>query len=235
MKGVILGLAPNARLVDVSHDIFSFDIPAGALALASAAPYFPAGTVHVAVVDPGVGGSRHPIAVAARGQVFVGPDNGVLSLAACGPGSAYAAHRITNTGWFRHPVSRTFHGRDIFAPAAARLASGSPIESAGPRLDRIVELAGFGSPARVLAIDKFGNIITSLRPGDFREGCALRLNGEVIRNRRSSYEEAPADELFAIEGSAGFIEIVLKQDSAARRLSARRGAEIEVETGESNY
>jgi S-adenosylmethionine hydrolase len=235
MKGVILGIAPAASLVDISHSVPSYDIDAGAFALANAAGYFPAGTIHVAVVDPGVGGSRHPIAVAAGGQVFVGPDNGVLSLAAGRFETGYVAHRIANEQWFRHPVSRTFHGRDIFAPSAAHLALGAVIELAGPRLDSMAQLATAQSPARVLAIDKFGNIVTSLRRAELGPAFTLRIAGQEIRRLRSSYEEAPRGELFAIEGSGGFIEISAREDSAAARLSARHGAEIEVETGPSNH
>jgi S-adenosylmethionine hydrolase len=234
MKGVILGIAPNARLVDLTHNIPSYDIPAGAFALASAFRYFPAGTVHVAVVDPGVGGRRSPIAVAAHGHILVGPDNGVLSLSAGPPGPEVRAHKITNERWFRHPVSQTFHGRDIFAPAAAHLALGAPMELAGPPLAEIVQLK-LAEKATVLGVDKFGNLITSLRPEALAAGFTLRIAGEEIRNLRSSYEEAPAGELFAIVGSAGFVEIAIKQDSAASRLSIQRGAEIEVETGRVNH
>ncbi|HEX4996986.1 MAG TPA: SAM-dependent chlorinase/fluorinase [Terriglobia bacterium] len=238
MKGVILGLASAANIVDLTHDIPSYDIQGGAFALASAVRHFPEGTVHVVVVDPGVGGARFPIAAERGGQRFVGPDNGVLSLALGMLEGEMAAHRIANESWFRHPVSQTFHGRDIFAPTAAHLALGEPVSAAGPRIGAIAQLTPPGNQgrgARVLNIDKFGNIVTSLRPGELGRGFGLRIGGREVRGLLSSYEDAPTGELFAIEGSAGFVEISLKEDSAALALSVRRGAQIEVETGDVNH
>jgi S-adenosylmethionine hydrolase len=147
MKGVILGLAPDVTVVDLTHQIDSYDVFGGAYALAGAFRSFPAGTIHVAVVDPGVGGRRRPIAAAAEGHVFVGPDNGVLSLALSAGEQAPVAHCIDNAAWFRHPVSQTFHGRDIFAPTAARLARGEPLERCGPRIEDFAREA-FPRPRR---------------------------------------------------------------------------------------
>src|SRR5262249_8942835 len=138
MKGVVLALAPDAVLVDISHEIPRHDVAAGAFALAQATPFFPPGSVHVAVVDPGVGGPRAGIVVEAGGSFFVGPDNGLVSLAARGPRLAY---RIQRPELLRETVSPTFHGRDVFAYAAGRLASGVPARDFGPMLEAIQELA----------------------------------------------------------------------------------------------
>jgi S-adenosylmethionine hydrolase len=182
MKGVILGLAPDVTVVDLTHQIDSYDVFGGAYALAGAFRSFPAGTIHVAVVDPGVGGRRRPIAAAAEGHVFVGPDNGVLSLALSAGEQAPVAHCIDNAAWFRHPVSQTFHGREIFAPTAARLARGEPLERCGPRIEDFAREA-FPRPRRrpggfaamALGIDKFGNVITNLRREHFGDVFTVRI------------------------------------------------------------
>src|SRR5215471_82355 len=129
MKGVIFGIVPGAKVVDITHDIGSYDVLEGAFLIESAYRYFPEGTVHVVVVDPGVGSARRPIAAAAHGHVFVGPDNGVLSAV-----FENEVYHITNRRLFLDSVSQTFHGRDIFSPVAAYIAKGAPIESVGPRI-----------------------------------------------------------------------------------------------------
>src|SRR5215467_7691958 len=135
MKGVILGIAPAAELVDITHDVRSYDILEAAFIIESTYRYFPEGTVHVIVVDPGVGSARRPVAAAARGHIFVAPDNGVLSyVIQSDPMTPVSAHWIKNQSLFLSSVSQTFHGRDIFAPVAAHLARGVPIESVGPRI-----------------------------------------------------------------------------------------------------
>src|SRR5262245_33229068 len=138
MKGVVLSLAPQTQIVDITHGVPAQDVPAGAVALAQAASLFPPGTIHVAVVDPGVGGERADILVEAGGSLFIGPDNGVLSLAARPPRRIY---RIEASAFRRDPVSPTFHGRDVFAPTAGRLAAGAHASDAGPGIDTIVELS----------------------------------------------------------------------------------------------
>ena len=170
MKGVVLSLAQDAVTVDITHDIPRHDIAAGAFALAQAAPLFPPGTVHVAVVDPGVGGERADIVVEAGGSYFVGPDNGLLALAARGP---RVAHRIEKPEFRRQPVSPTFHGRDVFAQTAGLLARGTHPREAGPLLPAIEELASLladqdnddpssdAGAAVIVHIDAFGNLITS--------------------------------------------------------------------------
>ncbi len=233
MKGVILGIAPAVQLVDLTHDIDSYDIGQAALILEASYRYFPSGTVHLVVVDPGVGSERRPMAAAANGHIFVAPDNGVLSLVLQGG----AAYEITNKNLFAGPVSRTFHGRDIFAPVAAHLARGTPIESVGPRMMDFVkrpfpalQQKGKRLIATVLRIDKFGNLITNLRRSDLAREFSITVAGMPITRLCDSFSEAEPEEFFAIEGSAGFIELALNQGSAADRLKVERGAEIEVET-----
>ena len=229
MKGVILSIAPNARLVDITHDIASHDIAAGAFVLESAYRYFPAGTIHVAVVDPGVGSARRPIAATFGGYTFVGPDNGIFPLT-----DHSDAYHVTNASLFRHPVSHTFHGRDIFAPVAAHLSLGTPLDSVGPRIVDFVHGPAGSSRPSVLHVDKFGNIVTNLRREDLGSDFAIRIAGLEIRFLLSSYAEARPGEFFAIEGSMGYIELSLRQASAAERLNIGRGTEIEVETGTAN-
>ena len=233
MKGVILGLAPNVQIVDITHEIPSYDVVEASFVLHEACSYFPPGTIHVVVVDPGVGSARRPIALAGtekgNEQIFIAPDNGVLSLVS---DSATARH-ITNISLFRNTVSQTFHGRDVFAPVAARLATGASMESVGPTVTDLVTLSSFGNPT-VLRVDKFGNLQTNLRRRQLGIGFAIRAGGVEVRRILSSYSEALPGEVFAIEGSAGLIELCLNQESAANRLNLRRGAEFEVETGTLN-
>jgi S-adenosylmethionine hydrolase len=233
MKGVILSLAPGVQIIDITHDIPSYDVIEASIVLYEACRYFPAGTIHVVVIDPGVGSARRPIALAGKGkethQIFIAPDNGVLSLVL---GSAVARH-ITNDSLFRNPVSQTFHGRDIFAPVAARLAAGTSLESVGPTVSDLVTLSSFRNPT-VLRVDKFGNLQTNLRRDQLGIGFAIRAGGIEVRRILSSYSEALPGEIFAIEGSAGLVELCLNQGSAANRLNLQRGAEFEVETGTLN-
>jgi S-adenosylmethionine hydrolase len=231
MKGVILSIAPSAQIVDISHNVPSFDVTEASIVIQDACRYFPAGTIHVVVVDPGVGSSRRPIAFRLRstGSVFLAPDNGVLSLVSA-PGSA---RHITNARLFHHPVSQTFHGRDIFAPVAAHLSLGEQFESLGPAVEDLVQLPALNAPT-ILRADKFGNLVTNLRLRQLAAGFVIRANGTEIRRLLSSYSEAMPGEVFAIEGSSGFIELSINQSSAADRLNLRRGAEFEVETGTLN-
>lgn len=240
MKGVILGIAPQARLVDITHEVRSYDVLEASFILDTAFRYFPAGTVHVVVVDPGVGSARRPLAVAAQGHLFVAPDNGVLSyvLHPETPAPPPATHWINNQSLFLDPVSRTFHGRDVFAPVAAHLARGVPIESVGPRVVDFVrhprpQLRRQGGKlvGTVLRVDKFGNITTNLRRQHLGNGrFAIRVAGRTIMRLCSTFSEGETGELFAVEGSAGYIEIALKEGSAVERLAVERGAEIELET-----
>jgi hypothetical protein len=238
MKGVILSIAPGAQIVDISHEIHSYDILEAAFLFQSAYPYFPKGTVHIVVVDPGVGSARRPLAAASHGHMFIAPDNGVLSTAL-----ENDVYHIKNESLFLNSISRTFHGRDIFAPVAAHLASGTPLDSVGPRiLDFVKRPLPKPSPqgdklmATVLRIDKFGNIITNLRRSDLKDAdFTIHVAGRPITRLCGAFSEADPGEFFAVEGSTGFIELALNQGSAADRLNVQRGAEIEVESGSTNH
>ena len=239
MKGVILSVAPGARIVDITHNIPSYDISEAAFLLEHTQRYFPPQTVHVVVVDPGVGSSRRPVAGAGNGQFFVAPDNGVLSwVLASAEARSAVVHHITNTGLFNPIVSNTFHGRDIFAPVAAHLALGLSLERVGPQildyerhvLPRLRHTKNGVFVATVLRVDKFGNLITNIERRNLDGAFSIRLPGAEVQRIVSNYSEAEPGEAFAIEGSTGYIELSLNQGSAAERFQLGRGAEIEVET-----
>jgi S-adenosylmethionine hydrolase len=237
MKGVILGIAPSAQLVDITHGIRSCDIGEAAFLIETAYRFFPEGTVHIVVVDPGVGSARCPLAARSHGHLFVAPDNGVLSSVL-----DEDVYHITNGDFFLNPVSRTFHGRDIFAPVAARLARGSPIESVGPRVHAFVKKA-LQAPqyqdgklvGTVLHVDRFGNVITNLRRSDLGSNFAICIAGRRITRFCASFSEAEGGEIVALEGSTGYIEIVLNQASASDLLNVKRGTQIEVESRLPNH
>ena len=224
MKGVLLTQAPSATVVDVAHDVAPHDVDAGRLTLARYWRRYPAGTVHVVVVDPGVGSQRAALAVASDGRFLVGPDNGVLSPALLARDARVVSLVVPAS------ASATFHGRDVFAPAAAQLANGVAIDTLGaamqaPVIRRTPEprRTGDGSlHGEVITIDRFGNAITNL-PGN----AAGRV---VIRNRelrlRRTYAELDAGELGALVGSNGFVEIVLREGRAADELELARGIPV---------
>jgi len=230
MKGVVLSLAPDAVLVDISHHVPARDVRAGAFTLAQAAPFFPPGTIHVAVVDPGVGGARAEVVVAAGGALFVGPDNGLLSLAAPAPRRAW---RIENTAYRREPVSPTFHGRDVFAAAAGRLASGWAADGAGGALGEIVSLPVHARPldaggeGEVVHIDGFGNLFTSFS-GAVAPGPWVVELGEdsfSLTGGRTFTDVAPG-ELVLYPGSGGQVEIAMRDGSAEALTGAGLGASL---------
>jgi S-adenosylmethionine hydrolase len=242
LKGAVLGANPSARVVDITHEIPAYDIEAGAFTLRAAFETFPEGTVHVAVVDPGVGSERRAIAVAGRGHTFVGPDNGLF-------GHVYERMRpfkvfhLTNESYFRREVSATFHGRDIFAPVAGALSRGVPAEELGPEVLDFVRLPS-AAPAwlpdgtlagAVVHVDRFGNCITNITPQDLTEeatksGARLVVGGREVRTFRRFFAEAAdaAGEPFAVWGSAGLLEIAVFRGSAARALGVARGGRVEV-------
>lgn len=232
MKGVVAALAPDVRVIDITHQVPRFDIAAAAFLIAQAYSYFPSGTVHVVVVDPGVGSARCPIAAQADGHLFVAPDNGVLSQV-LGAAEAVEARLILP----RHglsALSRTFHGRDLFAPVGARLASGLSFHDVGPELGDLTLLAapsGSSGAGRVLHVDGFGNVVTSFREHDLPLGACLTIAGQTICLRANTYASAPANCLFLIVGSSGYFEIALNQGSAANALGVRAGERVDL-TGE---
>jgi S-adenosylmethionine hydrolase len=238
MKGVILGICPDAELVDISHSITPYAIAEGAYTLAQAWHCFPEGTTHLAVVDPGVGGTRRPILAEVAGHRFVAPDNGVLSLVIDTDAKA-RVREITANRYFRKPISNTFHGRDIFAPIVARLACGlAPAKVGAVISDPILSIAK-PKPARngswlgtVLKIDQFGNVITNFDRAAFQEVCAgrfrLKFGGKTVSHFCATYSEAPKGQLFALWGSSGYLEVSLNQSDAAQSLGVVPGAAAEL-------
>ena len=234
MKGVILSRAPQAQLVDVTHAVPRHDVVAGAQALANAVPYFPPGSIHVGVIDPGVGGERKGVIVVADDQLFVGPDNGLFSLVAPRPQAAY---EIAEVEFRRDRPSQTFHGRDVFASAAARLALGGKPEEAGPQVvlrGRLSE-AGDSAGMHVLHIDVFGNLITNMAGSEFPKQACLRVLGRDIGGLSQTYEDVGVGELIAYVGSRGTIEIAVREGNAAELLGAKRGTVIELLPGDGSH
>jgi S-adenosylmethionine hydrolase len=238
MKGVILGIAPTATIVDISHEIAPQDVREAAYTLYAAYPYFPQGTVHVVVVDPGVGSQRRAIALRTPRATFVAPDNGVLSYVIAGE-RAEEIVDLTNPRYHLSPVSRTFHGRDIFAPAAAHLARGIPLAQLGALLTEII---AFPLPrpqvrpngtivGQVIHVDRFGNLITSIVPKDLadhpllREGI-IQIKGHSIRGIANTYAEGTTAKLLALIGSSDHLEIAVASGSASKTLKARVGDEV---------
>jgi S-adenosylmethionine hydrolase len=235
MKAVILGICRDAQIVDISHEITKFDVRMGAFVLASAVPYFPKGTVHVAVVDPGVGTKRRPIVVETKHSLLVGPDNGLLMPVAEREGVKHV-YAISNANFTLEKVSKTFHGRDVFAPVAAYLAKGHSPSEMGSEINNYV-VPDFATPkveakaltGQVLHIDDFGNIITNISAKDLnkvkaKEGAFLHveLNRKTLRlPYGSAYGEVKIKELLAVVGGHGFLEISINQGNAAKRLGAK--------------
>jgi S-adenosyl-L-methionine hydrolase (adenosine-forming) len=238
MKGVILGICPDADIVDISHDVQPFEISEGAYLIAQAYRFFPTRTVHVVVVDPGVGSARRPILVEADGQFFIGPDNGVLAMVYSKV--AHKARVITNEKYFLHPVSRTFHGRDIFAPSGAHLAKDARPSTFGRLIEDHLKPA-FTEPQRiakrvwvgtVLHIDRFGNLITNFHIDSFSDvrvkPFELAIGTQILTRLGLTFAEIDPGEAFAIVGSSGYIEIAINQASAARALGCGVGAPCEL-------
>lgn len=242
MKGVICGINPSVQLVDISNSVQSFDILDGAIAISQAYGYFPAETIHLVIVDPGVGSARRPLLVKAGTHIFVAPDNGVLSLV-YEREEAISARHITAEHYFRQPVSNTFHGRDIFAAVAGYVSKGVELAKFG---DEITDYVRFSAPKPkpagtngwkgvVLKIDKFGNIITNISPKDLPQlfqatepGFKITVGKAEVTSLRNSYAEGSQGEVFAIFGSTGFLEISMNRGSAARTAGAEKGAEVTV-------
>jgi len=232
VKGAILSVNPNVVIVDITHEIPAQDIEAGAFMLLPAYKTFPRGTIHVAVVDPGVGSSRRPIIVTANEQFFVGPDNGLFTYI-YDREPAHKIFHVTADKYFRPNPSSTFHGRDIFGPIAGALSAGPPPEQFGPLIYDEVRLSQSLEPliaeelvhARIIHIDRFGNCVTNIRREAFDGKIkSLSVNGRTIETLRNFYGEADSsDELFAIWGSAGLLEISVNGGSAASILQVNRG------------
>ncbi|HEY3769181.1 MAG TPA: SAM-dependent chlorinase/fluorinase [Candidatus Angelobacter sp.] len=242
MKGVIYSVNPLAHVVDITNSVQSFDVLDGALAISQAYNYFPKDTVHLVVVDPGVGGPRRPI-IASIGQYsFVAPDNGVLSLVYEREERITVRH-VTSEYYFHHPISNTFHGRDVFAPIAAYLSKGVDSSKFG---EEITDYVRFVAPrpkatetnvwkGLVLKTDKFGNLITNIAPKDIPQifdGTAsafkITVGKAEITKLRTNYAEGAAGELFAILGSTGFLELSTNKGAASRLAGADKGSEVTI-------
>ncbi len=239
MKGVIISINSEVRIVDITHEIPPQDIESAAFNLLCCYKDFPEGTIHVAVVDPGVGSNRRAILIECAHQFFVGPDNGVFSWL-CQKESNFRAIEITNDKFFRHPVSQTFHGRDIFAPVAAAISTGVAMEEFGPAIDGLAQLeplepkkVGQGIiEGAIINIDRFGNCITNLTRDHLSVVAKLMVSGREIGLRPFFAAEGMDDsDLFCVFGSAGFVEIAARNRSAAEILEARRGQAVLALTG----
>jgi S-adenosyl-L-methionine hydrolase (adenosine-forming) len=244
MKGAVLSVNPRAQVVDITHEIPAHDIESAAFTLFAAYESFPAGTVHVAVVDPGVGSPRRPLVVSADGHLFVGPDNGVFGYV-CERAPEPLVFHATEKKYSRPSASTTFHGRDVFAPLAGALSRGVEPATLGPPVADYVKLS-FPAPRRlptgalegsIIHVDRFGNCVTNIAPADIgdEEGLGDLSVGvgehEVRARRRFFAEETSAGgEPFIILGSAGLLEIAVYLDSAARLLDLRRGQKVRVQS-----
>ena len=239
MKGAILSVDAGARIIDLTHEVAPHDVEAGAFTLLEAYQTFPAGTIHVAVVDPGVGSRRRPVLVESENYFFVGPDNGLFSYIYEREACCRVFH-LTNEKYFRHPVSKTFHGRDVFAPVAGALSKGIKPDALGPLIEDYERLAPLAPEfesdaikARVIHIDRFGNCVTNLTRGELTDeliggGARLKIKGHEIKSFRQFFADASeaSEELFAVWGSAGFLEIAAFRKSAAKLLGIERGQDV---------
>jgi S-adenosylmethionine hydrolase len=242
MKGVLYNINPSATVVDISNSVQSYDLLDGALTIAQAYSYYPKDTIHVVVVDPGVGTSRRPILVTAGTHYFVAPDNGVLSLVYEREERVSVRH-ITSSHYFLEPVSQTFHGRDIFAAVAGWLSKGMEPSKFGETIDDYVRFTapraknGESNQLKgiVLKVDKFGSLITNITPADVPEmfGGQFKINvgNAAITKLVTNYAEGAKGEVVAILGSGGFLEISVNKGSAAQVAGANKGSEVTVTMG----
>lgn len=242
MKGVILNINPEAEVVDITHGVRPYDILDGALAIGQVYRYFPPKTVHVVVVDPGVGTSRRPILLNTGRHYFVAPDNGVLSLI-YGREERLLVRHIDAEHYYRQPVSNTFHARDIFAPVAAYLAKGVESAKFG---EEITDFVRFNAPKPkpvdaqtlrgvVLKVDRFGNMVTNITPQDIPAlfqaappAFKMLVGKREITEIHTNYAEGAPNEVFAILGSMGYLEIAANRAAAAQIIGAGKGSEVNI-------
>lgn len=238
MKGVILGINPAVRLVDVSHEIPPQDVMAAAWVLKNSAFLYPPDTVHLVVVDPGVGTTRKPVAVHIGEQFFVGPDNGLFSLVA--DDRPYVAYELNNEEYWRIHLSNTFHGRDIFAPVAAHLSRGVPVGKVGNRIDELITYHWAlpiadeeGIQGWVVHIDHYGNLITNISEElvhSVAGGQKVKIyaGSTIIKEMSSTFGNVAEGEASAIIGSSGMLEVIVNKGNAAKLLSVEKGAPVTV-------
>src|SRR5712692_6252796 len=242
MKGTILDLCPNAVITDISHDVQRHNIPMGSFILETSAPYFPKDTIHVAVVDPGVGSARKAIVIECNAGLLIGPDNGLLARASEKLGLK-SVYEIREKEFQRKPVSSTFHGRDVFAHVAGLIASGRRPEEVGPKVSKLEKLP-FSSPrlsgkklvCQVLHVDAFGNVITNVDeklirkiPLEFGERIDLWLGKRKLQAQYAkSYHEVGKGAIAVLLGSQGFLEIAVRGGSARDKLHVKQLEELEL-------
>jgi S-adenosylmethionine hydrolase len=245
MKGVILSIHPRAAIVDITHQIVSQDVVQAAYTIHASYRYFPPGSVHLIVVDPGVGTGRAVLALEMQKHFFIAPDNGILTRL-LDDGDTTELVRITNTDYFLNPVSRTFHGRDIFAPVCAHVAKGVALSRLGTQMrpHEIVRLDNLQARllqngeivGEIIAIDHFGNLISNIetrqlaqyRQADQTAGLKIRIGSHVIHGMSDTYGNVPSNTALALIGSRGYLEIAVNCGSAARQLNVRRGDTVHV-------
>ena len=232
MKGVILGICPEARLVDLTHEVPPQALTTGAFLLKSAVKYFPEGTIHLCVIDPGVGSGRKAIAAKSKGRYFVGPDNGLFPAALKGWGIDEIIE-LTEKKYQLPDPSATFHGRDIFAPAAAHLAQGVPFGRLGQMLSNLIwrEIPGpFKGPkgwvGEVLWVDRFGNLITNLESKHIPKPFRMKIGKTVLLNLVTHYAQAKKGTVVALLGSSGNLEVSINGGNAAQKLRVGIGAQV---------
>jgi S-adenosylmethionine hydrolase len=243
MKGVIAGIAPQCRVIDLTHEVHPQDITEAAYRLEAAYRYFPSGSTFCCVVDPGVGSSRRAIAVQAGHYTFVAPDNGLLTPVIHNEQAVMAVH-LDRPEYFLKNISATFHGRDVFAPVAAHLAGGTPVSEVGSAVDvkTLVELDTLqpvvipeGWRAKILSIDHFGNLITNCSAKLVRgRRCRIHVGTVCIERINRTYTDVSAGEPVAYIGSGGKLELALNGENAARIWKVRRGDEVLIEVPESS-
>jgi S-adenosylmethionine hydrolase len=240
MKGVILNINPRCCLIDISHDVFPQDIREGAFILANAFSYFPKGTIHLAVVDPGVGSERKPILIETKNYFFLGPDNGLLTLATK-QDEVRRVIKLTNKKYFLPYISSTFHGRDIFSPVAGYLSLGLRPETFGEEIKDWVKL-DYKEPnikgdklfGEIIHIDHFGNLITNINRERFiyftkSYNFNIKIKGKKVSGIKSGYWEGEKGEIIALFGSCGMLELSIKNESAQNKLKVKIGDPIIVE------
>jgi S-adenosyl-L-methionine hydrolase (adenosine-forming) len=239
LKGVILKINPEVTLVDITHHVTPFDLLDGALAIGAAYSYFPPKTIHIVIVDPGVGTERRPLLVSAQNQYFIAPDNGVLSVIYEREQNNMVVRHANAEHYYLQPVSKTFHGRDVFAPVAAWLSKGWQTASMG---DEISDYKRFalprpkstegGTKGVVLRIDPFGNLVTNFRaedlPSEMQNGGGLKMQvgTHAVTHLVDTFARGKAGEPIAYFGSSGYLEIAINKGNASRTLSVGRGAPV---------
>ena len=244
MKGVILGINSEVQIVDITHAVAPHDILDAALIVNDASRYFPSRTIHVVVVDPGVGTERRPLLVTAGSQYYIAPDNGVLSLIYEREKDALTVRHITAEHYFLQPMSRTFHGRDVFAPVAAWFCKAWQSASFGEEVEDYVRLAvpkpkadGKVTKGVVLRVDSFGNLLTNLTPDEIPAlitndaKVKIKIGNKEINHLSQTFADGAAAEPIALIGSNGALEISVNKGHAAKALGVNRGSEVTVEVG----